>query len=120
MIVNLSDHIYLYQDNNIMFVQLQALFRLCIYVMLYTFRHDLFSIVYACTECGATPALLKVRQFNKRQLAILKNFFTVHHYANKTTRKELALQTGLHERQVINWLKRERFKTEVVKREEAQ
>ena len=78
------------------------------------------SLLYtACTVSGAIPVLLKVRRFNKRQIAILLKCFAAHRYPNKTTLKKLALETGLHEQQVINWFKRERHRTKVTKRKEA-
>ena len=57
---------------------------------------------------GTSPVLRRIIALNEHQLSILENFFAVHRYPNRTTFKELALQTGLPKVQVSDWFQSKR------------
>lgn len=56
-----------------------------------------------CEDVQAAPVPRKVPRLNEYQRSILQRSFAVQRYPNKTVMKELALQTGLHEVQVLQW-----------------
>ena len=45
---------------------------------------------------------------NKKQRSVLEAFFRVQFYTNKTTRKQLASQTGLSEKIILRWFRHRR------------
>ena len=47
-------------------------------------------------------------KLNENQKSVLEAVFRVHFFPNKTAIKELALKTGLKEKQVSGWFKRTR------------
>ena len=46
---------------------------------------------------------------NEQQKSLLETTFRVNYFPDKSTCKELALQTGLTERQVLQWFSRARY-----------
>ena len=67
---------------------------------------------------GTVPFLEKRSILSMNQRLVLQRSFAVHCYLNKTTLKELAMQTGLPRRQVSKWFSDERYKTKSGKSEQ--
>ena len=60
---------------------------------------------------GSIPVSKKVSlRPNRQQKSILEGSFTHLCYIDKTTLKELALQTGLRDEQVARWFKNKRLR----------
>ena len=68
---------------------------------MYCFRMKFYLALHA----GNPRYYLKL---NENQKSVLEAFFRVHFLLNKTAKKELALKTGLKEKQVSGWFKRTR------------
>ena len=62
-----------------------------------------------CLHVGeAIPVTRNATILNKHQKAVLERSLALNCYPNKTTFEELALKTGLHKTQVMNWFRRQR------------
>ena len=85
---------------------------------MHTFRH---SLLYTCTLYieRTTGVERKITKLNQYQKSVLETAFAIYPYANKTTLKELALQTGISEKQVNVWFKNKRSLTKLRKSEGA-
>ena len=78
-----------------------------------SFKFIIFKDLY---QNEALPSLHaggpKLRtQLKRNQTSVLAASFMVKHFPNKTTVKELALQTGVREEQVSRWFRNARHRT---------
>ena len=60
---------------------------------------------------GSAPVTKKRYKINKYPRSILEKSFAIFHYINRSILKELAMQTGLKEKQISCWFNYKRQKT---------
>ena len=93
-----------------------------LYVYVLTFAEEMPFVVHVCKHTfnvvGSIAVSKKKSTINQHQELILQRAFAVLRYPNKTTLKNLALQTGLQKAQVSIWFRRKRYATKCGKSEE--
>ena len=74
--------------------------------------------IHTFNVVGSIVVSKKESTINQHQELILQRAFAVLRYPNRTTLKDLALQTGLKKAQVSTWFTRKRFAARGGKSEE--
>ena len=78
---------------------------------MYIYTRIAYYYIFRVHVGGSAPVTKKGYKVNKYQRSILEKSFAIFPYINRSTLKELAMQTGLEEKQVSSWFNYKRQKT---------